>query len=190
MSTGLNRDLARLMASRRVCRCCGTGFAQLLSLEYDRPDFCPPDLPKLDNSALMVERGDVLTDDFCRVEDYRFLRCVLILPLGDGPHEMLLGVWCAVSPDHFDDYIELFDQGETVEMGPVPGWLGNSVPPGSDIPLACVLHMQDSDQRPETEITERGHRLRQMQETGLDLGDLVQMLRDFGHDLPSLMHDA
>ena len=186
----MNRDLARLMGSRRVCRCCGSSFAQLMSLEYDRPDICPADLPKLDNSALMVERGDVLTDDFCRVDDYRFIRCVLILPLGDGPHEMVLGVWCAVGEDHFDDYVDLFDQRETVQMGPVPGWLASAVPPGGDIPLACVLHMQEDDQRPEMEVTERGSELRRLQETGMDLGDLVQMLNDYGHDIPSLMHDA
>ncbi|UWQ89943.1 DUF2199 domain-containing protein [Aliisedimentitalea scapharcae] len=186
----MDRDLARLMNSRRKCRCCGASFAQLLSLEYDRPDPCPPDLPKLDNSALLMERGDVLTEDFCRVDDYRFLRSVLVLQLGDGPNEMVLGVWCAVSIDHFDAYVDLFDGQETTDLGSIPGWLSSAVPPGSEIPMSCVLHMQPDDQRPEVEITERGNELKMLQETGLDLMDLLQILHDYGHDLASLVHDS
>ncbi|MBE1284811.1 MAG: DUF2199 domain-containing protein [Rhodobacteraceae bacterium] len=186
----MDRDLAHILSSRRKCRCCGATFAQLLSLEYDRPDLCPPDLPKLDNSTFLMERDDVLTEDFCRVGEYCFIRAVLILPLGDSEHEMVLGVWCAVSPVHFDTYLDLFDEAETGQMEPVPGWLANAIPPGTELPLACQLHMQPGDQRPEMELTEKGHELKLLQETGLDLTDLLGLLHAYGHDIGSLLHDA
>ncbi|WP_300550119.1 DUF2199 domain-containing protein [Roseovarius sp.] len=187
---GMDRDLARLMTSRRKCRCCGATFAQLLSLEYDRPDMCPPDLPKLDNSALFLETGDVLTEDFCRLEDYRFIRSVMSLPLGHTEHEFVLGIWCAVSPDHFDTYADLFDEQETDELGVVPGWLSSAVPPGSEIPVAANLHMLPGDQRPELEVTDKSSPLRDLQKHGLTLVDILELLHAFGHDLPSLVHDA
>ncbi|MGR3615170.1 MAG: DUF2199 domain-containing protein [Paracoccaceae bacterium] len=186
----MDRDIARLMSSRRRCRCCGATFAELLSLEYDRPDTCPPDLPKLDNSALLVERDDVLTEDVCRVGDHRYIRTVLVLPLGDGPQEMVLGVWCAVSPVHFEAYVDLLEEDMSEEEATVPAWLSNAVPPGTEIPLACQLHLQPGDQRPEVELTEKGHELRRMQETGLGLTDILGLLHAYGHDLASLLHDS
>ena len=106
----LDAHLARMLASARQCRCCGATFAQLLSLTCDRPDVCPDDLVVQDNSAVLSDLGDVLTEDFCRLGDLRFVRAVLAVPLADSRGaEFLLGTWASLSEDDFDAYLDLFD---------------------------------------------------------------------------------
>lgn len=186
----MDRDLARLLSSRRKCRCCGSTFCDLLSLEYDRPDGCPPELPKLDNSVFLMERGDVLTEDLCRVGEHRFIRAVLVLPLGEGEHEMVIGVWCAISPVHFDQYLDMMDDGPVPGDETFPAWMSNAVPPDGNIPLACQLHLLPGDQRPEVELTEKGHDLTRMQKTGMSFTDVLGLIYRYNHDLASLLHDS
>jgi len=187
----LDAHLARMLTSSRQCSCCGATFAQLLSLACDRPDMCPEDMPLQDNSAFLAETGDVLTDDFCRLGDLHFLRCVLAVPLiGTEDAEFVLGTWASVSPEDFEAYLDLFELRETEILGNRPAWLSNAIPPGLNEPVAGMLHMRPEGQYPELKISETGHPLYPLQKNGAQLEELFELLYSYGHDLASLVYDA
>lgn len=187
----MDAHLARMLTSARQCRCCGATFAQLLSLSCDRPDVCPDDLVVQDNSAVLEERGDVLTEDFCRYGKLRFVRAVLALPLADSRGaEFLLGTWASLNEDDFDAYLDLFDMRETESMGSRPAWLANAIPPESGAPVACMLHMRPEGEYPELQVSESNNALARLQQTGVQLEELLELLYAYGHDLPSLVYDS
>lgn len=187
----MDAHLARMLSSSRQCRCCGATFAQLLSLACDRPDLCPEDMPLQDNSAILADKGDILTEDFCRLGDLHFLRCVLAVPLiGCEDEEFILGTWASVSADDFADYLDLFDLRETESLGKCPAWLSNAIPPGVSEPVAGMLHMRPEGQYPELKIAETGHPLYPLQKNGAQLDELFELLYSYGHDLASLVYDA
>lgn len=180
-----------MLMSSRKCRCCGATFAQLLSLACDRPDMAPEDLPVQDNSAILAEGGDILTEDFCRVGDFYFLRAVLAVPLsGTDGNEFILGTWASVSDEVFRNYLDQFELREMAEMDPAPAWLSNAIPPGHPEPAACMLHMQDGGEYPELKISEGSHPLHALQKHGAQLEELLELLHAYGHDLPSLVYDS
>ncbi|NIZ15229.1 DUF2199 domain-containing protein [Phaeobacter sp. HF9A] len=187
----MDAHLARMLSSSRQCRCCGGTFAQLLSLSCDRPDIVPGDLEVQDNAAVFATDGDVLTDDFCRFGQLRFLRAVLAIPVADSRgEEFILGTWAGVSEDVFDEYLGLFELRETEAMGSCPAWLSNQIPPESGGPLACMLHMRPEGQYPELQVSEVNSDLARMQELGVGLEELLGFLYAYGHDLASLVYDA
>ena len=187
----LDPHFARLLSSQRTCNCCGATFAQLLSLSCDRPDICSEDLVVQDNSALLTERGDVLTEDFCRLGDLHFLRVVLGLPIqGAGGVEFILGTWASVAPEVFDEYLSLLDVRETETMGPKPAWLANAVPLSEGAPPAGRIRPRADGQYPDLDIVETAHPLYELQSRGLDFEEVLEMLYAYGHDLPSLLYDA
>ncbi|WP_416368652.1 DUF2199 domain-containing protein [Tritonibacter mobilis] len=187
----MDAHLARMLSSTRQCRCCGATFAQLLSLSCDRPDIVPGDLELQDNTAVFATEGDVLTEDFCRFGTLRFLRAVLAIPLADSRgEEFILGTWAGVSEEVFNEYLDLFELRETESMGSRPAWLSNQIPPDSNGPLACMLHMRPDGQYPELQVSEVNHDLARMQELGLNLEELLTFLHAYGHDLASLVYDS
>ncbi|KPD12516.1 DUF2199 domain-containing protein [Phaeobacter sp. 11ANDIMAR09] len=180
-----------MLTSSRQCRCCGATFAQLLSLSCDRPDLCPDDLVVQDNSAILAQTGDVLTDDFCRLGDLRFVRAVLAIPLADsGGQEFILGTWANLGVEDFDTYLDLLDMQETESMGSRPAWLANAMPSDNGAPVACMLHMRPEGQYPELQVSEPNHSLATLQHTGAQLEDLFELLHSYGHDLASLVYDS
>jgi hypothetical protein len=187
----MNAELARLMSSRRKCRCCGAHFAQLLMLEYDRPDMCPPDLPVMDNSAWLAEKsGDLLTEDFCRLGDRFFLRALLAFALEGDTEEFLLEVWVLVHSRDFDLYLDRLDDGDIVIDAPIECLTANAIPPQDGPPVKALLHLQPDGQRPEIEITDPDNPLMHLQQDGLFLDQVLSMLEAYGHDKASLLHDA
>lgn len=187
----MNAELAHLLSSRRKCRCCGAEFAQLMYLEYDRPDICPPDLPMMDNSAWLVDRsGDLLTEDFCRLGESHFLRASLVFGLIGGVRDFTLSVWASVQPADFDRYFDSLDEVQPDIGEPIPALIVNAVPPEDALPVQALLHLMPNFQRPELEITDPDSPLFHMQQEGLELADMVAMLEAYGHDKPSLLYDA
>lgn len=180
-----------MLTSSRQCRCCGGTFAQLLSLSCDRPDICPDDLPVQDNTAIFATRGDVLTEDFCRLGELRFVRAVLAIPLvGTDDVEFILGTWAGLSADDFDAYMDLFELRETESMGSRPAWLSNALPFGAPGPVACMLHPRPDGEYPELQVAEVNHDIAGMQNLGLGLEELLEILHAYGHDLASLVYDS
>lgn len=148
-------------------------------------------MPQQDNSAFLGEKGDVLTDDFCRIGDLHFLRCVLAVPLiGGEDAEFVLGTWAGVSAEDFSEYLDLFELRETEALGKRPAWLSNAIPPDMGDPVAGMLHMRPEGHYPELKISESSHPLHALQKNGAHLEELFDLLYSYGHDMASLVYDA
>lgn len=187
----MDAHLSRMLNSSRQCRCCGATFAQLLSLACDRPDMCPEDLPRQDNSALLAETGDILTEDFCRLGDFYFVRCVVAIPLAHADdNEFVLGTWASVSSDDFYSYADMMGDQDVEMFGTRPAWLSNAIPPGEIDPVAGMLHVTSETEFPELVVSEPTHPLFSLQKHGAQLEELLELLNAYGHDLPSLIYDS
>ncbi len=187
----LDPHFSRILHSPRKCRCCGSTFEQLLSLSCDRPDICPEDLVAQDNSAILAEPGDVLTDDFCRLGDLFFVRAILALPIAEsGGAEFVLGTWASLSPEDFDIYLNMFELQDSERLDARPVWLANSIPPGEGTPVACMLVMREDAQYPELDVSEPSHPLYRLQNEGTQFEELLELLHTYGHDVPSLVYDS
>lgn len=187
----MDPHFARLLTSPRLCKCCGATFAQLISLSCDRPDICSDDLVVQDNSAILTETGDVLTEDFCRLGQLYFLRAILSSPINgmDGA-EFVLGTWASVSEDDFHEYLELVDLQEADTMGTRPAWLANTIPLHEGQPPAARIRPRSDGQYPDLDVMETSHSLYELQSRGMEFEELLEMLYAYGHDLPSLLYDA
>lgn len=187
----MDPHLARMLGSQRQCRCCGATFAQLLSLSCDRPDICPDDMFVHDNTALNAQTGDILTEDFCRLGDLRFVRAVLAVPLADTRgEEFILGTWARLEREDFDAFIERFEIGETEELGSRRAELANAIPPDGTPGIEAMLHMRPEGQYPDLQVSDPQHPLYNLQMVGAQLEELLSLLYAYGHDLPSLVYDA
>jgi len=187
----LDPHLLRILNASRKCRCCGATFAELLSLSCDRPDICSEDLIVQDNSAIVAENGDILTEDFCRLGELYFIRAILTFPVANsGGAEFVLGTWANLPVEDFHTYLAIFD-GQEEELPPKrPVWLANVIPLHEGKPAACTLVMRSEGQYPELDIAEPGHPLYELQNRGLTFEELLGMLHSYGHDIPSLVYDS
>ncbi len=188
-----------MLSSTRQCRCCGGTFEQLLSLTCDRPDICPEEMTVQDNVALFATHGDVLTEDYCRIGEMRFVRAVLAIPIQEsGEQEFILGTWASLGQDDFDDFVDMFEMQErdislNTELTGTssrPAWLSNALPIGNSGPIACMLHPRPEGEYPELHVAEPLHALAIYQNLGASLEDLLQILSAYGHDLASLVFDS
>ena len=81
-----------LLKGERTCPCCKTPLRDLLSLAYSAPEEWNGDNTSQDNDALHTATGDILTHDFCRIQDRHFVRTVMLLPFHDIECCLILGI--------------------------------------------------------------------------------------------------
>ncbi|NCW60209.1 MAG: DUF2199 domain-containing protein [Rhodobacteraceae bacterium] len=82
-----------LLTGERTCPCCNTPLRDLLSLAYSAPEEWEGDNTPKDNEAFHTATGDILTHDFCRIQDRHFVRTVMLLPFHDIERFLILGIW-------------------------------------------------------------------------------------------------
>ena len=69
-----------LLTGERTAPCHNSPLCDLLSLAYSAPEECDGDNTSQDNDAFHSAKGDILTNDFCRILDRHFVRTVMLLP--------------------------------------------------------------------------------------------------------------
>ena len=72
-----------LLKGERTCPCCKAPLRDLLSFAYSAPGEWDSDSTSQDNDAFHTATGDILTHEFCRIQDRHFVRTVLLLPFHD-----------------------------------------------------------------------------------------------------------
>ncbi|MCU0801500.1 MAG: DUF2199 domain-containing protein [Rhodobacteraceae bacterium] len=163
------------------CACCDQPGETLLSLAYSGPDVFPGPHQNQPNAALPAARTDILTEDFCVMDKYRFVRAMIELPLQGRPELMLIGVWGTLSQTNFARYVDLSDARQTHLLPAMNSWLSNAVPPGTPLPVACQMQARDdSGLRPLLLVQDQGP-LMAWQQDGLTPADLALLLRAYGH---------
>lgn len=134
------------------CAICGQIHDDLPDLAFTWPDhyFAIPE----------NERHDRIqgTADICRIDEYCFIRGIILIPVSDYEQDYGIGVWVSQKPENFQTYIDNFD---TDAIGPFFGWLSNEIPfyEESTLNLKTRAHFQGNNQRPVIEPAPAEHRL-------------------------------
>ncbi|GAA6162737.1 hypothetical protein NBRC116590_04410 [Pelagimonas sp. KU-00592-HH] len=178
----------RLHDETRVCPQSGRRFNGIFDIGYDHPDSWPHgDLAEAGAPDLQVGE-DRLSSDLCRIDEDRFLKCVLPLPIRGSDEVFFFGPWASVPPDTFYAYIDEatgaadgFEGGEAWLMNDLPGF-------ESEDPIACALQPGDAGQRPV--LIALSGPLAEAQENGISFDQLLDIYAASGDDIrPFLMAD-
>ena len=168
------------------CICCGLPTNEILSFAYDRPSMYLSDAKVEENYRLLETDGDILTEDFCRLDKYRFIRSTLSFPLQGLPDQLVIGVWATTSITNFDRMVEQFDIGQQGDIGDMGSWLANAVPANTETPVAVIMRPQNMRQRPQI-LFQDDHPLSKAQRLGLTFDEFANLLSSFGHDIESML---
>ena len=104
------------LKGERTCPCCNTPLLDLLSLAYSAPEEWEDKNTSQDNDVFHTATGDILTHDFCRIQDRHFVRTVMLLPFHDIEGCQLLGIWVHLDKPSFDLFYETYPSGEQGAM--------------------------------------------------------------------------
>lgn len=179
----------RFNDSTRPCPCCGRMFNGVFDIGFDHPQPWPHGNRDDSGQDVLSSGTDTLSADLCRLDKYRFIRCVLHLPIRETDQTFAFGPWGSVNPDNFDRYVQMELTGKLDEFEGCFAWLMNMLP-GFDYDdwLPCNLVIEDPNQRPVLEIHDGAHELARLQEDGITFDQLLDIYAAAGQDIrPHLM---
>lgn len=162
-----------------VCSVCGEEHDGLPALTFKSPDYWRA----LDEESRAAGRCDA---DFCVTrtpEENFFIRCVLVLPINDGPERTLeFGVWSTLSRENFMRYGETFSDSDQSKLGPMFGWFSNEMRGdfSGSFNLKCRVHPQDNRQRPMVELEPTDHPLAVAQREGITFEYAQRLMHKHG----------
>jgi len=165
-----------------TCSSCHEVHRGMFDLACDHPGPWTGPLEYEPNSALDLGR-DFLSEDFCVIGGEHFLvRCVLEIPVHGLANKFGFGCWGSLKRDHFETYIDHFDNGSLPESGPWWSWLCNRlVPLTDDQPVGCWMFPQIGRQRPILRPDDADHPLARVQEAGISPEELLSIYAAYGH---------
>jgi hypothetical protein len=168
-----------------ICPCCNQAHGGIFDLVSAKPDYWNEQtesrMKELGNS-----RKHGLTDDLCVIDDeHFFVRCVLELPLlGAAGQHFGLGVWSSLSREKFDRYVETFEDDDQGKLGPMFGWLSNTLKGYPEtLSLKCYVQPRNGRRRPLIELEQTDHPLAIDQRDGLSFDRLLEIYAANGHDM-------
>ncbi|WP_428928649.1 DUF2199 domain-containing protein [Marinibacterium sp. SX1] len=163
----------------RTCPCCGRQFNGVFDIGFDHPDIWPHG-PLPDGQVEHQVGEDKLGSDLCRLDEARFIRCILPLPIQGSDEVFHFGTWAEVTPEAFYGYIDACF-GE----GPFDGCaarLANALPGiESGDETACDLAPGPDGERPR--LMARGGPLKAAQEQGISFDQLLDIYAASGSDI-------
>lgn len=158
--------------SKFVCSVCGEEHEGLPALGLHKPDYWLSLTPK-------QQKQGKIDSDICKTHDgHFFVRCVLVIPLLDGPEKTLeYGPWSSLSEDNFKRYVKTFRDNDQSKIGPMFGWFSNDLQafPGS-LNLKCQVWPQDNNQRPHIELEASDHPLSLAQRNGITFARALELV--------------
>jgi len=132
-----------------ICSCCGKVHEGAPSFSFSSP---------LQYSHLTEEEKAEahLGSDFCYIEEDRFIRVCLEIPIIGVEQPFMWGVWVSLSRQSFERYRETYD--EPVETDEYFGWLCNTLPfYPCTINLKTLVHPRGGGVRPFIELEPTEH---------------------------------
>lgn len=113
-------------------------------------------------SALSVQERSraTLTADTCVIDDDRFIRTCLHLPVVDGEGPLVLGVWVSLSHDNFERFVARYDDPRRWTEAPYFGWFSSKLTGYPDtLNLKTTVHLSPGKRRPWIELEPTDHLL-------------------------------
>jgi len=164
-----------------VCSQSGKSFSGVFDIGYDAPDSWPHAIPRDAGTAEVAVGDDKLSADLCRLEDTRFVHCILPLPIKGSDEVFNFGPWAAVESETFYAYID-HATGAAASFAGGAGFLMNNLPGfESDDVTACDLRAGPDGQRPQ--LFARQGPLARAQTDGISFDELLDIYAATGTDV-------
>ena len=142
--------------------------------------FSLPDAYHVLDEGERTRRGEA-DSDLCRLDDRRFIRGTVCLPiLGEG-RSFCWGVWAEIARTSFKRYLELFSDPLQNREPPFSGHLANELPGySSTLGLEMRITLVSETERPQfTVLTD--HNLAVEQGVGIRLERVLELMSPFIH---------
>lgn len=135
-----------------VCAVCGEVHTDLPDVGFAWPDHYF-DVPEDEREARIAG-----TSDTCSIDENRFVRGAILIPIKDEDRSFGVGVWVSLKPENFDTYLANLDSSD---IGPFFGWLCNTISFYDEETqlMKTRVHFQGDGQRPLIELAPCEHRL-------------------------------
>ena len=114
-----------------------------------------------------------LDPDFCEVEDHRFVRTVIEIPILGARERFIWGVWSSLSRTNYDLVRERWDDPGLANAQPMFSWLSTRLPEGlypSTFALKSQLIFRSGGIRPLVVLEPTDHPLSVEQQAGMSPG--------------------
>jgi hypothetical protein len=180
--------LRQLLANGFTCATCGEHHTSMFDIAFDYPDPWTGPTEKEPNGVVrfaLEEGRDILSEDFCLIDEDRFVRAILPLPLIGTEETFAFGVSGSLSQARFVEYTEVFDGDQGARMQPAFSWLMNRLPGADSSPVRAQLVGQNNRQSPILQITDEDHPFFRTQTEGLTGEALLAIYATYGHRLAS-----
>jgi len=173
------------------CPCCGRTFNGVFDIGYDHPDPWPHGNRAASGEEELIVGEDSLGTDLCVFGKYRFVRCILPIPIIGTEARFAFGPWASLAPDRFDEYLLNFADATHPPLDACFAWLMNLLP-GFDFakPLPCDLVVGAEGQRPTLWVQEGSHELAECQREGITFDRLLDIYAAAGQDIRPHLMDA
>lgn len=163
----------------RKCPCCGQSFNGVFDIGFDHPSPWPHgELRDTGQDELQVGE-DKLNTDLCRVDDHRFIRCILPFLIQGSDEVFHFGVWASVTAENFYAYIDNWTDGAPFDG--CFGWLMNDLPGFDHEDVACDLRPGPEGQRPQ--MFAHDGPIHTAQQNGITFDQLLDIYAASGNDI-------
>jgi hypothetical protein len=151
------------------CTVCGAEHDNLPDYAFTWPDYY---FGVPENERQSRTRG---TSDTCGIDEYCFIRGVILLPIIGKERSFGIGVWVSQHPANFQTYL---DNVGSAEIGPFFGWLSNRIPFYEEDTLQMKTRacFQGGAQRPIIELAECDHALYHEWHGGIQVQRVLQYI--------------
>jgi len=126
-----------------------------------------------------------LGEDQCEIDDHRFLRARIVLPVHDAPTDFEWGVWVSQSRESYDRVRELWTTEGREAEPPTFAWVQSHVGPyPSTLGLQAWLYTQPAGVRPLVDLQPTAHPLAREQREGIDMARVRELAAAALHPCP------
>ncbi|MEL7027333.1 MAG: DUF2199 domain-containing protein [Pseudomonadota bacterium] len=184
-----DRRWKRLNGRLSPCSCCGTQFSGVFDIGFDHPDPWPHGHRGATGKTTLEVGDDRLSADYCTLQEHRFIRATLPLPIIGSDTTFCFGPWVMVSDADFITYLQA--EGGVGEFVSCEGLVINTLPGiAMDRVLPCDMRpSSDAQARPEVRV-HPGPPLAQWQDDGITFNHLLDIYAAAGQDIRPHLGDA
>lgn len=189
MTLAADRRWQRFTDTTYRCPCCDNPVQGMLDVGYDHPDRWQH-VSYRKNGGTVAVGLDVLTADFCSINETYHIRGLLSIPIKGADASFAFGPWARVPAETFRAYYSAFGTEAEATLGPCSGHLANELPgfEGSS-ELALSIRFLGGPDRPQFSIAVPSA-LSEAQTAGMSFDKLLDIYAAFGHDLRPHLGEA
>jgi len=124
----------------------------------------------------------VLDENLCGIDEHRFVRGRIELPVRDGPEPFVWLVWVSLSAQNFERTVDLWTHAGREQEPPYFGWLTTALPYApSTLGLKTQVHTRPVGVRPSIDLEPTDHPLAIEQHHGITMARVREIAESILH---------